>query len=357
MISGNYVGNDGTCDHSWLTILLGNAPWVSYSCRDSPYAFLLTEINSFCMIQKLLYPWGPQFWSPQWHESPRVLLQVWKIPHTCPEHLFTQPLTPPATPLSPTPAIQISENEVRQVFRKKKWKKEHLAQTVLHQSVWNPVLTSWPPSSQRASTDHWSCAKSPHASNGPPSSPSQINPKLQDWTKMTGPKWLQACGSDSPGPSVDPLQFACRANKSVDDAVNMGLHHVLQHLDRPGTYVRILFVDFRSAFNTIIPNHLLPKLTQFSMLTSICQWITSFLTDRQQLGRLLRAAFSPHFSSPCTPMTAHLKTPLSSSWSLQMTPHWSASLRTVISLLTDRRLRSWLSGAVLTTWSSTCSKQ
>ncbi len=58
----------------------------------------------------------------------------------------------------------------------------------------------------------------------------------------------------------------------------------------------------------------------------------------------------------CMPMTAHLKTPLSSSWSLQTTPHWSASSRTVTSLLTDRRLRSWLPGAVLTTWSLTRSK-
>ncbi len=91
---------------------------------------------------------------------------------------------------------------------------------------------------------------------------------------------------DITGPSLDPLQFAYRANRSVDDAVNMGLHYVLQHLDRPGAYVRILFVDFSSAFNTIIPNLLLPKLTQLSVLTSICQWINSFLTDRQQLVRL-----------------------------------------------------------------------
>ncbi len=55
-------------------------------------------------------------------------------------------------------------------------------------------------------------------------------------------------------------------------------------------------------------------------------------------------------------LNAHLKTPLSSSWSLQTTPHWSASFRTVTSLLTDKRLRSWLSGAVLTTWSWTRSK-
>ncbi len=35
-----------------------------------------------------------------------------KTPHTRPEHLSTQPLTPPATPLSPTPALQISEDDV-----------------------------------------------------------------------------------------------------------------------------------------------------------------------------------------------------------------------------------------------------
>ncbi len=39
-------------------------------------------------------------------------------------------------------------------------------------------------------------------------------------------------------PLLDPLQFAYRVNRSVDDAVNMGLHYVLQHLDRPGTCVR-----------------------------------------------------------------------------------------------------------------------
>ncbi len=101
---------------------------------------------------------------------------------------------------------------------------------------------------------------------------------------------------DITGPSLDPLQFACRANRSVDDAVNMGLHYVLQHLDRPGAYVRILFVDFNSDFNTIIPNLLLPKLTQLSMPTSICQWINSILKDRQQLVRLGKytSSTSPH---------------------------------------------------------------
>ncbi len=68
--------------------------------------------------------------------------------------------------------------------------------------------------------------------------------------------------------------------------LNMGLHYILQHLDKPGNYARILFVDFSSAFNTIMPDLLSDKLTQLSVPTSICQWITSFLTDRQQLVRL-----------------------------------------------------------------------
>ncbi len=91
---------------------------------------------------------------------------------------------------------------------------------------------------------------------------------------------------DITGPLLDIHKLAYRANRSVNDAVNMGLYCVLQHLDRPGAYVRIISVLFSLAFSTIIPNLLLPKLTQLSVPSSICQWITSFLTDRQQRVRL-----------------------------------------------------------------------
>ncbi len=136
--------------------------------------------------------------------------------------------------------------------------------------------------------------------------------------------------------------------------------------------MRILFVDFSLAFNTIIPNFLLPKLTQLSVPTSISQWINSFLIDRQQLVRLGKytsstrmistgapqgCVLSPLLFSLYTNDSTNQKSPLSTSWILQTTPHSSASSRTVTSLLTDRRLSSWLSGAFLTTWSLTRSKQ
>jgi len=93
-------------------------------------------------------------------------------------------------------------------------------------------------------------------------------------------KLVLAYLKDITGPLLNPLQFANRANRSVDDAVNMGLHFTLQHLDKTRTYMRILFVDFSSAFNTIIPRLLQTKLTKLYVPSSICQWITNFLTDR-----------------------------------------------------------------------------
>ena len=92
---------------------------------------------------------------------------------------------------------------------------------------------------------------------------------------------------------LDPLQFAYRANRSVDDAVNMGLLFILQHLDSPGTYARILFVDFSSAFNTIAPALLQNKLTQLSMPEPTCRWITDFLSDRKQRVRLDKLVSEP----------------------------------------------------------------
>ncbi|KAK3561861.1 hypothetical protein QTP86_017474, partial [Hemibagrus guttatus] len=91
---------------------------------------------------------------------------------------------------------------------------------------------------------------------------------------------------DITDPLLDPLQFAYRANRCVDDAVNMALHFILQHLDSPGSYARILFVDFSSAFNMIVPALLRDKLFQLNVPDSMCSWITEFLTDRRQFVRL-----------------------------------------------------------------------
>ncbi|KAK7930487.1 hypothetical protein WMY93_006882 [Mugilogobius chulae] len=90
--------------------------------------------------------------------------------------------------------------------------------------------------------------------------------RLTDVIRRYNSAWfLPSCRIKSfTSPLPDPLQFAYRANRSVDDAINLALHFILQHLDSPGTYARILFVDFSSAFNTILPALLQDKLSQLN---------------------------------------------------------------------------------------------
>ncbi|XP_060716983.1 uncharacterized protein LOC132839820 isoform X2 [Tachysurus vachellii] len=87
-------------------------------------------------------------------------------------------------------------------------------------------------------------------------------------------------------PSLDPLQFAYHPNRSTDDAIATALHLALTHLDNKDTYVRMLFIDFNSAFNTIIPQHLTEKLSLLGLNTSLCNWILDFLTGRPQSVRI-----------------------------------------------------------------------
>ncbi len=234
-----------------------------------------------------------------------------KTPHTRPEHLSTQPLTPPATPLSPTPALKISEDDVRQVFIKNKRRKapgpdgvspaclkscaDQLAP--IFTQIFNRSLELCEvPSCFKRSTII-PVPKKPKITGLNDYRPVALTSVVMKSFERLVLAYLKA----STGPLLDPLQFAYRANRSVDDAVNMGLHFTLQHLDRPGTYVRILFVDFSSAFNTIIPDTLQNKLAQLSVPTSVCQWINSFLTDRQQLVRLGKYTSSTRTTSTGAP--------------------------------------------------------
>ncbi|KAI4885370.1 hypothetical protein NFI96_008195 [Prochilodus magdalenae] len=93
-------------------------------------------------------------------------------------------------------------------------------------------------------------------------------------------------------PSLDPLQFAYRPNHSTDDAISTTLHLALTHLDNRDTYVRMLFIDFSSAFNTIIPQHLIGKLNLLGLNTSLSNWILDFLTGRPESVRIGHNTYS-----------------------------------------------------------------
>ena len=70
--------------------------------------------------------------------------------------------------------------------------------------------------------------------------------------------------------TLDSLQFAYRPNRPTDDAISIALNTALSHLDKRNTYVRMLFIDYSSAFNTIMPSKLITKLRILGLNTSLC---------------------------------------------------------------------------------------
>ena len=79
----------------------------------------------------------------------------------------------------------------------------------------------------------------------------------------------------------------------MDDAVALGLHYVMKHLEQLSTYARIFFVDFSSAFNTIIPVKLFDKLVSLNVYSAICHWTLNFLFHRPQSVKVNNSLSKP----------------------------------------------------------------
>jgi len=72
----------------------------------------------------------------------------------------------------------------------------------------------------------------------------------------------------------------------MDDAIALTLHTAISHLDKGNTYVRMLFIDYSSALDTIVPTKLVLKLRSLGFSTSLCNWILDFLMGRPQVVRM-----------------------------------------------------------------------
>jgi hypothetical protein len=81
--------------------------------------------------------------------------------------------------------------------------------------------------------------------------------------------------SQKPGPTPN------HRNRSTDT-----LHTALSHLDKRNTYVSMLFIDYSSAFNTIVSSKLITKLRTLRLNTSLCNWILDFLMGRPQVVKV-----------------------------------------------------------------------
>jgi hypothetical protein len=83
--------------------------------------------------------------------------------------------------------------------------------------------------------------------------------------------------------TLNTLPFTYCPNRFIDDAISIALHTALTHLEKRNTYVRMLFIDYSSAFNTIVPSKLITMLRTLGLNTSLFIWLLDFLTGRPQL--------------------------------------------------------------------------
>lgn len=86
---------------------------------------------------------------------------------------------------------------------------------------------------------------------------------------------------------LDPMQFAYRPKRGVENATLTLLHLLLKHLEGKGHHARLLFIDFSSAFNTMYPHILIQRLlNHFNLNNNLLGWILDFLTCRTQRVRV-----------------------------------------------------------------------
>lgn len=82
---------------------------------------------------------------------------------------------------------------------------------------------------------------------------------------------------------IESHQFTYTGNQCTEDTVSIAHHTAWRHLQLKST---MLFVDFNSAFNTVILDKPPLKLHNMVLSTSMCSWIKDFLTGRPQVVRI-----------------------------------------------------------------------
>ena len=78
---------------------------------------------------------------------------------------------------------------------------------------------------------------------------------------------------------LDSYQFAYKHNRSTEDATHTLLHSAYTHLEKTGSFVGILFIDFSSAFYTIQSHLMASKLLKLDVNPRL---IVDFLVNLSQ---------------------------------------------------------------------------
>lgn len=111
----------------------------------------------------------------------------------------------------------------------------------------------------------------------------------------------------------------------------------LNHLENKDSYVSQLFLDFSSAFSTMIPQTLISKLVTLGLRPSLCKQVLVFLTNRPQSVKIHNLTSSAIILN---------------TGPLQMTRQWWDSFPTTTNRSTGGRWITWRASVETTTSTS-----
>ena len=86
--------------------------------------------------------------------------------------------------------------------------------------------------------------------------------------------------------SIDPNQFGGIKASSTAFALIKMVDYVAKNLDKPGTFIRMLLVDFAKAFDLVDHTIVLEKLSSLGVHESLVRWSASFLNERSQCVKI-----------------------------------------------------------------------
>ncbi|KAK2920685.1 hypothetical protein Q8A73_000170 [Channa argus] len=88
--------------------------------------------------------------------------------------------------------------------------------------------------------------------------------------------------------TIDPLQYAYRPNRSTLDTIAAAINYSLSHLENKDSYLRILFIDYSSAFNTgcVLSPILYTLFTYDCVASHKDNIILKFADDTAVIGRI-----------------------------------------------------------------------
>ena len=97
-----------------------------------------------------------------------------------------------------------------------------------------------------------------------------------------------------------PIRVCIQAQQNYRRC-NTLLHNAYTYLEKPGSFVWILFIDFSSTFNTIQPHLMASKLLKLDLNPRLILWIVNFLVNCSQTVHHQTTLSSSHSVSTSSP--------------------------------------------------------